>query len=145
MKSFRSRLRGLGLTVVTTVCLAAAAFAGPVQNVTVSEGSDWVKVNVIGSFNYNVKHLPQGSADYRSIAIDLSPANIAAGLEPKAVLPVNFGLVGQVRVRELGGGVVRVYIDVINYPEYTVTRTGNGVQIGLKAFKQRSHDPAAQY
>lgn len=145
MKSLRSKLRGLGLAMVALVCLGGAASAGPVNNVTVSEGPDWVKVNIHGSFNYSVKHLPQGGADYRSVAVDLSPAHIAGGMEPKAVLPVNYGLVGQVRVRELGGGVVRVYIDVINYPEYTVTRTGNGLQIGLKAFKQRSRNPAAQY
>jgi hypothetical protein len=145
MKSLGSKLRGLGLTMLMLACLAGAAFAGPVHNVTVSEGPDWVKVDITGSFNYSVKHLPQGSADYRSIAVDLHPAHIAGGLEPKAVLPVDFGLVGQVRVRNLGGGVIRVYIDVINYPEYSVYRTGNGVQIGIKAFKQRAHNPAAQY
>jgi hypothetical protein len=145
MKSLLSSFRGLGLTVLMLACLTGAALAGPVSNVTVSKGPDWVKVNITGSFNYSVKHLPQGGADYRSVAVDLSPAYIAGGLEPKAVLPVNFGLVGQVRVRQLGGGVVRVYIDVINYPEYSVTRTGNGVQIGLRAFKQRAYNPAAQY
>lgn len=145
MKSFRYQVRGLGLTLMMLVCLAGAALAGPVTNVTASEGPDWVKVNINGSFNYSVKHMPQGSADYRSIVVDCYPAYIAGGLEPKAVLPVNFGLVGQVRVRQLGGGVVRVYIDVINYPEYTVTRTGHGLQVGLKAFKQRAHDPAGQY
>jgi hypothetical protein len=144
MKSLRYGLRGLGLTIMMMVCLAAAAWAGPISNVTVSEGPDWVKVNIDGSFNYSVKHLPQGSADYRSVAIDCYPAYIAGGLEPKAVLPVDFGLIGQVRVRQLGGGVIRVYIDVINYPEYTVTRTGNGVQVGLKAFTPRRHDPAGQ-
>lgn len=138
MKSLRYGLRGLSLTIMMLVCLAGAAAAGPVHNVTVSEGPDWVKVDIHGSFNYSVKHLPVGSSGYRSIALDLSPAHIAGGLEPKAVLPVNFGLVSQVRVRPMGGGWVRVYIDVINYPEYTVTRTGNGVQIGLKAFKQRA-------
>lgn len=145
MKSFRLKLRGLGLTMLVLACLASVALAGPVHNVTVSEGPDWVKVNITGSFNYSVKHLPQGSADYRSIAVDLYPAHIAGGLEPKSVLPVDFGLVGQVRVRNIGGGVIRVYIDVINYPEYSVTRTGNGVQVGIKAFKQRAHNPAAQY
>lgn len=145
MKSLRSKLHGLGLTVFMLVCLAGAALAGPVHNVTVSEGPDWVKVDVTGSFNYSVKHLPQGSADYRSIAVDLYPAHIAGGLEPKSVLPVDFGLVGQVRVRNIGGGVIRVYIDVINYPEYTVHRTGNGLQVGIKAFKQRSNAPEAQY
>lgn len=145
MKGFRSGVQGLGLTILMLVCMATAVLAGPVTNVTVSEGPDWVKVNVSGSFNYTIKHLPQGSADYRSIAIDCHNSYIAGGMEPKAVLPVNFGLVGQVRVRELGGGVVRVYIDVINYPEYTVTKTGNGVQVGIKAFRQRPYDPAAQY
>lgn len=145
MTSMRSRLRALGLSVFLLVGLSCAAWAGPVTNVTASKGPDWVKVNVSGNFNYSVKHLPQGSADYRSIVIDCAPAYISGGLEPKAVLPVNFGLVGQVRVRELRGGVVRIFIDVINYPKYTVTRTGNGVEVGIKAFQQRPSEPAAQY
>lgn len=149
MKSFNGKslsgLRRVSLALVLVACLAGAAWAGVVHNVTVSKGPDWVKVNMQGSFNYSVKHLPQGSADYRSIAIDLYPASIASGMEPKAVLPVNTGLIGQVRVRQLTGSTVRVYIDVINWPEYTVTKTSNGVQVSLKAYKQRMSQPAAQH
>lgn len=145
MKSLRFGIHRISLALVMLVCVASAALAGPVHNVTVSKGPDWVKVDIHGSFQYSVKHLPQGSADYRSIAVDVYPSHIAGGMEPKAVLPVNFGLVGQVRVRELGGGVVRVYIDVINYPEYQVTRTSQGIQVGLKAFQQRRHNPAGQH
>lgn len=145
MNSLRLGIRGLGISILMLVSLSCAALAGPVTNVTTSKGPDWVKVNVSGSFNYSVKHLPQGNADYRSIAIDCAPAYIPGSMEPKAVLPVNFGLVGQVRVRQLSSGVVRVYIDVINYPEYSITRTGNGVQLGIKAFKQRASNPEGQY
>lgn len=116
--------------------------ADVVHNVTATEGPDWVKVDIHGAHNYSVRHLPPGTADYRTIAIDIHGASIAGGLEPKAVLPVDFGLVGQVRVRQFGS-TVRVYVDVINWPDYNVYNTGNGVQIALRAFQQRSKDPDA--
>ncbi len=138
--SVKNWIRGWRLASLATflvVCLASGAWAGEVRNVTVSEGPDWVKVNIQGSFDYRVHHLPTGSSGYRSIAVDLSPAHLPSGMEPKAALPVDFGLVGQVRVRPLSSGLVRIYIDVINYPAYEVLRTGNGIQIAVKAFRQR--------
>lgn len=134
----------LGLALILAACLSLAASADVVSNVTATEGPDWVKVHIQGGHNYTVKHLPPGSADYRSIAVDIHGASIAGGLEPKAALPVNFGLVGQVRVRQIGS-MVRIYIDVINWPEYEVIHTGGGVQVALKAFQQRRKDPAAMY
>ena len=107
-------------------------------------GPDWVKVDIVGGHNYTVKHLPPGSADYRSIAIDIHGASIAGGLEPKAALPVDFGLVGQVRVRQIGS-MVRVYIDVINWPDYQVMQGGSGVTVALRAFQQRRSEPDAMY
>ncbi len=130
--------RMAGLAVVLLTCLVGTAFAGVVRNVTVSEGPDWVKVDVHGSFDYRVHHLPAGSEGYRSIAVDVWPANIASGMEPKAALPVDFGLVGQVRVRQISGSTVRVYIDVINWPDYQVHRTGSGLQVAMKAFQQKA-------
>lgn len=137
VKNWIESWRLAGLATFLMVCLAGTAWAGEVHNVTVSEGPDWVKVNIHGSFDYRVHHLPTGSSGYRSIAVDLWPANLPSGMEPKAALPVDFGLVGQVRVRQLSSGMVRVYIDVVNYPAYEVVRTGNGLQVAVKAFRQR--------
>lgn len=137
-------LRKLGLALVMIACLALSASADVVRNVTATEGPDWVKIDIAGAHNYSVKHLPPGSADYRSIVIDVHGASIAGGLEPKAALPVDFGLVGQVRVRQMGS-TVRVYIDVINWPQYKVFHTGNGVSVGVQAFKQRRSEPDAMY
>jgi len=137
-------LRKLGMALVLVACLAISASADIVHNVTTTEGPDWVKVHIAGAHSYNVKHLPPGNADYRSIAVDIHGASIAGGLEPKAALPVNFGLVGQVRVRQMGS-TVRVYIDVINWPEYKVVNTGDGVTVAIRAFMQRRKDPAAMY
>ena len=134
----------LGLAIMMVALLSLTASADVVRNVTATEGPDWVKIDIHGAHNYNVKHLPPGSADYRSIAIDV-PGYIAGGLEPKAALPVDFGLVGQVRVRQLTGSTVRVYVDVINWPDYDVVHTGSGVQLRARAFKLRRSEPAAMY
>lgn len=139
-----SGLRKLGLALVMVACLALTASADVIHNVTATEGPDWVKVDIVGGHNYTVKHLPPGSADYRSIAIDIHGASIAGGLEPKAALPVDFGLVGQVRVRQIGS-MVRVYIDVINWPDYQVMQGGSGVTVALRAFQQRRSEPDAMY
>lgn len=137
-------LRKLGMALVLVTCLALSASADVVRNVTATEGPDWVKIDIAGAYNYTVKHLPPGSADYRSIVVDVHGASIAGGLEPKAVLPVDFGLVGQVRVRQIGS-TVRIYIDVINWPQYQVIRTSNGVSVAMSAFKQRRSAPDAMY
>ena len=132
------------MALVMVACLLMSASADVVSNVTATEGPDWVKVNIYGGHSYSVKHLPPGSADYRSVVVDLHGAHIAGGLEPKAALPVNFGLVGQVRVRQLGS-TVRVYIDVINWPDYRIIKTGSGVQVAMRAFKQRRKSPDGLY
>lgn len=142
--NFGMGLRKLGLALLLVACVSLAASADVVSNVTATEGPDWVKVNIHGGHNYSVKHLPPGSADYRSIAIDIHGASIAGGLEPKAALPVDFGLVGQVRVRQIGS-MVRIYVDVINWPDYKVYSTGSGVEVAMRAFKQRRKDPDAMY
>ena len=137
-------LRKLGMALVMVACLIVSASADVISNVTTTEGPDWVKVNIYGGHNYSVKHLPPGSADYRSVVVDFHGARIAGGLEPKAALPVDFGLIGQVRVRQLGS-TVRVYIDVINWPNYRVFENGSGVTVALRAFKQRRKGADALY
>ncbi len=144
MKIWNSGLRLASLAILLVACLASSAMADVVSNVTASEGPDWVKVNIHGGHNYTVKHLPPGSSDYRTIAIDVHGASIAGGLEPKAVLPVNFGLIGNVKVRQMGSSV-RILIEVINWPEYEVMETGNGVQVALKAYIQRANEPDGMY
>lgn len=142
--NFGMGLRKLGLALLLVACVSLAASADVIHNVTATEGPDWVKVNIQGAHSYSVKHLPPGNADYRSIAIDVHGASIAGGLEPKAVLPVDYGLVGQVRVRQMGS-TVRIYIDVINWPDYVVSNTGGGLEVSMRAFSQRRKNPDAMY
>lgn len=138
MKMFR-----FGLIFALVACLSLVSSADVVHNVTATEGPDWVKVDIQGAHSYSIKHLPPGSSNYRSIAVDLHGAHIVGNLEPKAALPVDFGLVGQVRVRQLDSSTVRVYIDVINWPQYKVFKTANGVQVAMWAFQQRANEPDA--
>lgn len=144
MKNWNLGLRKLTMALAMVACLVLSASADVVHNVTATEGPDWVKIDIAGAHAYNVKHLPPGNADYRSIAIDIPGASIAGGLEPKAALPVDFGLVGQVRVRQMGS-TVRIYIDVINWPMYEVINNGSGVTVAIRAFKQRRSEPDAMY
>ena len=64
-------------------------------------------------------------------------ASIVAGMEPKTLVPVNDGLVAQVRVSQLEGGVVRVVTDVVNWPQYQVVREGGSTGILFWVRKQR--------
>ncbi|MBI3927611.1 MAG: AMIN domain-containing protein [Armatimonadetes bacterium] len=124
--------------------LAAAAKAAPIRDINVTEGPGWVRVNVAtdGPVNHQIKHLPPGSEDYRSIVVDVWPAHIPGNMEPKSRLPVNQGLVAQVRVSQHTGNTVRIWIDVIAWPKYTVRTGSNGITIGLDAFHMR--DEAAK-
>ena len=140
---FLTKIRALMATMVLACVLTTAAHADMVRNVTVTEGPGWVKVNVHGNFNYSVKHLPPGTDDYRSIAIDVYPAYINPRLEPKIKLPVDEGLVGQVRVRQLTGSTVRVYVDVIAWPKYDVMRVPGSVEVGIDAYHMRPEEPSA--
>jgi len=132
------------LSVVVLMALAVSLYgvaqAAEVTNVVVSKATgSWVKVAVQanGPLNYRVKELPPGTYDYSQVVLDVWPASIVAGKEPKAILPVNDGLVGQVRVSQLKGGVVRVVTDVLHWPEYQVVREGNSTGILFWVSKQR--------
>ncbi len=132
------------LSVVVLMALAVTLYgvaqAAEVNNVLVSKATgSWVKVAVHanGPLNYRVKELPPGKYDYRQVVLDVWPAYIAAGKEPKNVLPVNDGLVAQVRVSQLKGGVVRIVTDVVNWPEYQVVREGSSTGLLLWVSKQR--------
>lgn len=130
----------LVVLVAFAITLYGVAQAAVVHNVVVSKATgQWVKVAVQtnGPVNYSVKELPAGAYDYRQVVLDVWPASIVAGKEPKSILPVNDGLVAQVRVRQLKGGVVRIATDVIYWPKYQVVREGGSTGILFWTQKQR--------
>ncbi len=137
------RFRKAFVVLLLAVGMVGAAHADMIRNVTVTEGPGWVKVKAHGNVNYSVKHLPPGTDDYRSIAVDLYPAYINPNLEPKVKLPVDEGLVGQVRVRQISGNTVRVYVDVVAWPKYKVFKEAGGVVVGIDAYHMRADDPSA--
>lgn len=129
----------LALLFSFAVTLYGVAEAAAINNVVVSKlTGKWVKVEVrtAGPVNYRVTQLPPGAYDYRTVALDVWPAHIVAGKEPKAVLPVNEGLVAQVRVRQIAPGTVRIYTDVIYWPKYQVYREGGTTGILFHAYQQ---------
>lgn len=134
----------LGLAALSAAgVLCASANAAVVSGVSVTKGHGWVRVNVHapgGSFR--VHELPVGPSAYRSIAIDIPNSSIAGGLEPKRVVPVNEGLVAQVRVKPMGG-FVRVYVDVVAFPKYQIGREGGDFVIGINPYHMRSGNPIA--
>ena len=139
-------LRNTRLLAAASVLALSAAFGAPaadaavVRGVKVTKGPGWVRVTVqAGGAHFTVKELPVGASAYRSIAIDIPGSSIAAGLEPKSKLPVNEGLVGQVRVTQHGSGV-RIYVDVIAYPKYRVAHGNGDVVVGIDAYHMRGKD-----
>ncbi|HXE72154.1 MAG TPA: hypothetical protein VNO81_05800 [Candidatus Nitrosotenuis sp.] len=120
--------------------LVVEALAGAVTNVSVTKvpGSGvqlWV--HSTGPLQYSVKKVDDRTWDYRSIVLDVWPASIVAGKEPKKVLPIQEGLVAQVRVRQIGNNTVRCYLDVIYWPaKWKVLRSGNSVGLWVDAYHE---------
>lgn len=126
--------------LMTSALSAAPAQAAEVRGVSVTKGHGWVTVNVSAAGGgFRVHELPVGSAAYRSIAIDV-PGYIAGGLEPKSKTPVNEGLVGQVRVKQMGG-TVRIYVDVLSFPKYSFAQDGSGLSLSIDSYHMRDSDP----
>lgn len=137
----RHALVGVAAVAAAGVLCSGGADAAVVSGVSVTKGADWVRiyVNAPGG-SFRVHELPVGNAAYRSIAIDVPNGYIAGGLEPKSRVPVNKGLVAQVRVKQMRG-FVRTYVDVIAFPKYQTAYTGSGLVLGINSPYMRSGDP----
>lgn len=129
------------LTAAGVIC--ASANAAVVQSVSVTKGAGWVRVSVNApGGSYRVHELPVGTSAYRSIAIDVPNSSIVGGLEPKNRVPVNEGLVAQVRVKQMRG-FVRIYVDVVSFPKYQTGHEGGQFVLGMDAYHMRSGNPIA--
>ena len=142
MNSWNSRRLRILAAVLLVVGLAGAmverAQAAVITNVSVTKGPGWVRVNVSApGASYSVKELPVGSSAYRSLAIDVHGAYIRPGYEPKSRVEVNEGLVAQVRVKSLGNGIVRIYVDVVAFPQYKIAREGGNIVLGIDAYHMK--------
>jgi len=123
--------------------LCSSAQAAVVHGVSVTKGHGWVRVNVHApGANYRVHELPVGSSAYRSIAIDVPNGHIAGGLVPKQNVPVNDGLVAQVRVKQMRG-FVRVYVDVVSFPKYQTSYENGSFVLGMDSYHMRDGNPIA--
>ncbi|MFN8610289.1 MAG: hypothetical protein U0931_22320 [Vulcanimicrobiota bacterium] len=147
MKSWilgKMRYAGLGLAALTMAgVLCAQANAAVVSGVSVTKGKGWVRLNIHapgGSFR--VHELPVGTSAYRSIAIDIPNSSIVGGWEPKQRLPVNEGLVAQVRVKQMGG-YVRVLVDVVSFPKYQTGFNNGNFVLGMDPYHMRNGNPIA--
>ena len=147
MKSWilgKMRYAGLGLAALTMAgVLCAQANAAVVSGVSVTKGKGWVRLNIHapgGSFR--VHELPVGTSAYRSIAIDIPNSSIVGGWEPKQRLPVNEGLVAQVRVKQMGG-YVRVLVDVVSFPKYQTGFNNGNFVLGMDPSHMRNGNPIA--
>lgn len=134
---------GLAALSAAGVLCAPQADAAVVNGVSVTKGKGWVRVNVNapgGSFR--VHELPVGTSAYRSIAIDIPASYIRGGMEPKPRLPVNEGLVAQVRVKQMGG-TVRVLVDVVSFPKYQTGYQNGQFVLGKDPYHMRNGNPIA--
>lgn len=139
-KAFLTLLLAIGLASWVGLRTVQAA---AITNVTVAKGAKhvYVKVQANGGISYRVYHRPPGADDYRNIVVDVSPAYIVPGKEPMSKLSVDEGLVANVRVRPLGG-TVRVFVDVIAWPNYQVFSDGSSVTLKIDPYHQRAKNPA---
>ena len=132
---------------VAALCMAGSlgpsAQAAAVHGVSVTKGDRWVRINVDAPGSvYRIHELPVGNAAYRSIAIDVPNGYIAGGLEPKNRVPVNKGLVAQLRVKQMRG-FVRVFVDVISFPKYQTAHVGGEFVLGIDPYHFRNGNPIA--
>lgn len=139
----KSWILGTLTALAATAALVLPAQAAVVHGVTITKGQGWVRVSVNApGAAYHVHEMPVGSAAYRSIAIDVPNSYIVGGLEPKNQVPVNEGLVAQVRVKQMSG-FVRVYVDVVSFPKYQTGHDGGQFVLGMDAYHMRSGNPIA--
>ncbi len=129
------------LSAAGVLCMSANA-AG-VHGVSVTKGAGWVRVSINApGGSYHVHELPVGTSAYRSIVIDVPNSSIVGGLVPKQRVPVNEGLVAQVRVAQMSG-FVRVYVDVVSFPKYQTGHEGGNFVLGMDPYHMRSGNPIA--
>jgi hypothetical protein len=139
----KSWIAGAAMALATAGALVTSAQAAVVNGVSVTKGHGWVRVNVHApGGSYRVHELPVGTSAYRSIAIDVPNSYIGGGLEPKQRVPVNEGLVAQVRVKQMRG-FVRVYVDVVSFPKYQTGHDGGTFVLGMDAYHMRNGNPIA--
>ena len=137
----KSWIAGAAMALATAGALMTSAQAAVVNAVSVTKGHGWVRVNINApGGSYRVHELPVGTSAYRSIAIDVPNSSIVGGLEPKQVVPVNEGLVAQVRVKQQRG-FVRIYVDVVSFPKYQSGYEGGNFVLGLDAYHMRNGNP----
>lgn len=140
-KARRALVGVAALSVAGFLC--SAAQAAVVHGVSVTKGDGWVRVNVHApGANYRVHELPVGSSAYRSIAIDVPNSHIVGGMVPKQHVPVNQGLVSQVRVKQMRG-FVRVYVDVLSFPKYQTSHQNGQFVLGIDPNHMRDGNPIA--
>ncbi|MCR5662672.1 MAG: hypothetical protein K6G50_11195 [bacterium] len=141
----RSMSRGARcvLSIAAVLLLASALYgvanASGLYDVIITKASgQWVKIGVkaYGPVNCKVRELAPDVYNYRQVVMDVWPATFS-GVEPKELIPVNDGLVAQVRLEQLTDDVVRIYADVIYWPKYEVVYENGMPQLVLYSFNQR--------
>jgi N-acetylmuramoyl-L-alanine amidase len=129
------------------LCLALAAVGAPKTPQAVSDIRFWVAgdttrvaIEVSGEFTYKSQRL---SGPDR-VFFDIEPAKLALKGNKPSTMPVNNGLVKQVRFAEKQPGTIRVVLDLEDGVEFTASQLSNPerLMVELRAGKKSKAAPA---
>lgn len=107
---------------------SAVSAEGTVTDVKVVGGSNQVRIEVSasGPVQHRAKALTQPQ---NQIIVDVFPAKL--GKSVKGDMPINKGLVSNASVKQLTDNTVRITVNTISLPEYTVRKGDKGLTLAV--------------
>ena len=142
----RTSFRHTYIAGLLCLALAAVAAAAPKATQTVSDIRFWtagdttrVAIEVSGEFTYKSQRL---SGPDR-VFFDIEPAKLALKGDKPSTMPVNNGLVKQVRFAEKQPGTIRVVLDLEDGVEFTASQLSNPerLMVELRSAKKSKAAP----
>ena len=144
---WRTSFRHTNIAGLLCLALATVAAAAPKAAQTVSDIRFWaagdttrVAIEVSGEFTYKSQRL---SGPDR-VFFDIEPAKLALKGDKPSTMPVNNGLVKQVRFAEKQPGTIRVVLDLEEGVEFTASQLSNPerLMVELRSAKKSKAAPA---
>lgn len=145
----RTNFRRTYITAFLFLALTSVAAAAPKTTQTVSDIRFWtagdttrVAIEVSGEFTYKSQRL----SDPARVFFDIEPAKLALKGGKPSTMPVNNGLVKQVRFAEKQPGIIRVVLDLEDGVEFTASQLSNPerLMVELRPAKKGKAAPVSE-